>query len=675
MEPKVADPWPGLRETVARFGATTSDLRSQAIQDWRGVGDLRHAGGWGEDYRSIALTAGDEDARQVPMRVVLMGRTQAGKSSILAVLTGSHFDRIGDGRQRFSRDVFPARATASDGLEIVDTPGVGARHGVDDTEVALMAALDADLVVWVNSGDSIQAESADALRHLGLLGKPILVVINCGQDLEGVGKLNLLRHPDRVFGNKEGLVEEIRRHLARAGVEPLDVVYVHALSAREALQRAEVDAELYAASRVDELTQSLLREHLGHNDARRAIRLVDAQRQKGVELAYSVRERAGALRAHAEHERRQNADIHSRLRRVVRNAGEAMSADVETIVGRRRDWHLNLTDFGPSVQTDWGAEVTALQKELDSMLQERGSKLADDIKSTVEAAEGEWATVSPDDFALEDLSGFDAVWGNRALRAGVGIGSALAVMAVGFMIGGPVGAAVAVVGGPVAAFAVTPLKNLVDHIFLGKAEVLRRRREEVAKQVGPILDKVTKNYQEAVVARLGELSDRLNNDQRRVVAHAADLDRVASRLSSHGLTLHTQLGELDRETTTALLRLSGRERLARSVKRATRVPGVCILTEFDDLAFWEAWLYPPDIGEKFAEGRTPPPAGQAASALSYALGLVDSPVSMVSAGPEAVHLHIDADIRSAITDTWSDALAAHTGKEILVTTGRKARSA
>lgn len=40
------------------------------------------------------------------MRVVLMGRTMAGKSTLLAALTGGSDDRIGVGAQRTSRDVF-----------------------------------------------------------------------------------------------------------------------------------------------------------------------------------------------------------------------------------------------------------------------------------------------------------------------------------------------------------------------------------------------------------------------------------------------------------------------------------------------------------------------------------------------------------------------------------------
>lgn len=70
-------------------------------------------------------------------------------------------------------------------------PGVGAHGGTDDTEVAFKAALDADVIVWVNSSDSIQEESAAALRPLGVIGKPIIVALNCRQSLQGAGRVTL----------------------------------------------------------------------------------------------------------------------------------------------------------------------------------------------------------------------------------------------------------------------------------------------------------------------------------------------------------------------------------------------------------------------------------------------------------------------------------------------------
>ena len=180
--------------------------------------------------------------------------------------------------------------------------------------------------------------------------------------------------------------------------------------------------------------------------------------------------------------------------------------------------------------------------------------------------------------------------------------------------------------GGIAGLAAGRIKNLVDHIFLGKDGVLRKRRDEVAKQVGPILDELTQEYRTAISTQLNDLRDALGREHARSDEQSAALDRVASEWTNGRANLRALVRELDRETTAALLRISGRERLARSVKRATRVPGVCILAEFEDAAFWESWLFPPDLGETLAGGKTPVAGAESASALSYALSFVDAPV-------------------------------------------------
>jgi hypothetical protein len=685
-ESDVSDPWPGLLDVVAKYGAATTEIREEARRDAEGVGGL------GEDHLRVdgeSETPSEVNDIRAPMRVVLMGRTMAGKSSLLTALTGSHFDRIGDGRQRFSRDIFGAASAACDRIELVDTPGVGAHGGTDDTEIAVKGALDADIVVWVNSSDSIQEESAAALRLLGVIGKPIIVVLNCRQSLEGVGRLNLLRFPDRVFGHKDGLVDEIRRHMAGAGVEPLEVVYLHALAAVTALGHPEGDAELHAASRVDDLISALAREHAAHSESRRALRLVDGERQRAEALASSLTGGATTLEAHAERERRKTDDVHARLGRVVRSTGEAMLSEVETAVGRRRDWHLTITDFGESLQSSWEHEVSVMQEELNKILKSRLSSLATEVEATIADTEAEWASVSPDQFVLRDLAGFDEVWGNRLIRAGVGVGGAAVGLWGGALLGAKIGTAVGLGTGPgaivtgiagsvvgaIVGIALGPIKDLADRIFLGMDGVLRKRRDEVAQQVGPILDDVTGQYQKAIGAQLEDLSNRLAAERTRGDEQSASLERLSSHWKSHNETLRASIWELDRETTSALLRLDGRERLARSVKRATRAPGVCILAEFESSAFWEAWLYPPDIGERLAGGKAPSTGGEAAGALSYTLGLVDAPASLVKADSTSATVHIEAEIPIAITDTWSGALSAHIGRHIHIHTTRRASDA
>ena len=158
-----------------------------------------------------------------PMRVVLMGRTMAGKSTLLAAITGGSADRIGIGAQRTSRDVFAAPALDVPDLEIVDTPGVGAKDGDEDVATAMAEVPDADLVLWVASNDSFQEETARALRAVAFHGKPVVVALNCRAPLDdGLALEDFLDQPALVFGQHEGHLRTIRMHLATAGVRPVD---------------------------------------------------------------------------------------------------------------------------------------------------------------------------------------------------------------------------------------------------------------------------------------------------------------------------------------------------------------------------------------------------------------------------------------------------------------------
>lgn len=681
-EPQPSDPWPVLLDGVAKFAALATDIRDAALRDAEGL-DAVATELLLVDGDSWLSSHGDDEDLGAPMRVVLMGRTMAGKSSLLSALSGAHSDRIGDGRQRFSRDVFEATTTASDRIEVVDTPGVGARDGAEDFDKAFSAALSADLILWVASSDSIQEETARALRLLGFIGKPIIVALNCRQSIEGVGRLNLLRFPDRVFGNREGLVEEIERHMAAAAVEPLDVVYVHALAATRAVANGELDAQLRAASRIDDLVDALTREHAIHSDSRRALRVVDSQRQPVEAIASALKNGSTTLHARAERDRSMNKDMHARLTRVVRSASETMASDIEAAVGRRRDWHLAVVDFGKSLQQAWEKELSALQAELSKKLDGRMSELSADMETTIADADAEWAAVASDQFALRNLTRFDSVFGNRLVRAGVGIGGALAGLwaggqlgvAIGAAVGGPaapITAAVGLVVGGVTGVALKPLKNLVDRLFLGTDGVLRKRRTEVATQTGRILDMLRDEYRQVTDEWCDKVQEHLANERAQSEDRSAELDVLAGKWTQHCEALGALTRELDKETTSALLRIVGRERLARSVKRSTRVPGVCILAEFEDSAFWEAWLYPPDIGERLAGGRAPIAGGEASGALSYALGLVEAPVRLLRADSASATLRIEDEIPVQIVETWSDALTAHIGKHVDIKTTRRA---
>ena len=151
-----------------------------------------------------------------------MGRTMAGKSTLLAALTGGSLERIGVGAQRTTRDVFAAPAVDLRDVEIVDTPGVGAKDGAEDVALAMAEVPGADLVLWVASNDSFQEETAQALRAVAFRGKPVVVALNCRAPLvDELDREDFLEDSDSVFDQHEGHFKTIRSHLSTAGVRPV----------------------------------------------------------------------------------------------------------------------------------------------------------------------------------------------------------------------------------------------------------------------------------------------------------------------------------------------------------------------------------------------------------------------------------------------------------------------
>jgi tRNA U34 5-carboxymethylaminomethyl modifying GTPase MnmE/TrmE len=306
------------------------------------------------------------------MRIVLMGRTMAGKSTLLAALTGGSAERIGDGRQRYSRDAFAAPASDLPDVEIVDTPGVGAKDGADDVAKAMAEIPGADLVLWVAANDSIQEQTARALRAVAFRGKPVVVVLNYRAPLvDDLDREDFLADQDSVFAQYEGHFKTIRAHLSAASVCPVAEVMLHADAARQARMGGDCGAELREASRISTLLTVLEQECRERRTARRVLREADAVRSH----AQALSEALDAV----EHEVREIIDVGRRLRkdqrrrtvRLVDACKQRMEDDVVRLTGERQVWHQSVTDFSPHVAKDWDKEQAALVAELDEALKAR----------------------------------------------------------------------------------------------------------------------------------------------------------------------------------------------------------------------------------------------------------------------------------------------------------------
>ncbi len=113
--------------------------------------------------------------RQKDFTVVVYGRTMAGKSTLMEILTHGNGDSIGRGAQRTTRDV---RSYFWRGLKIFDVPGICSFDGAEDDKLAFETTKSADLILFILTNDAPQADEAAALAQLKNLGKPVLGIVN-----------------------------------------------------------------------------------------------------------------------------------------------------------------------------------------------------------------------------------------------------------------------------------------------------------------------------------------------------------------------------------------------------------------------------------------------------------------------------------------------------------------
>ena len=107
--------------------------------------------------------------------ITLFGRTMAGKSTLMEILTRGNGTSIGKGAQRTTRDV---RTYSYKGMTITDVPGIAAFEGEEDEVVAFEAAKKSDLILFLITDDAPQASEAECLNKILRLGKPVICLVN-----------------------------------------------------------------------------------------------------------------------------------------------------------------------------------------------------------------------------------------------------------------------------------------------------------------------------------------------------------------------------------------------------------------------------------------------------------------------------------------------------------------
>lgn len=167
-------------------------------------------------------------------KVVLFGRTKAGKSTVREALTQGAGETIGKGRQSTTTEV---QWYDWQNLKVYDTPGILSMNdtnrnesGIGDEEVKALDLLQqSDVAIFMFASDNIEKAELDYLSDVVKRGKSALVLLNVKADLTDY-KMFLLRHKNKTI-SIEAQSGHIRRIKDAIKDQEVTIIPVHAQAA------------------------------------------------------------------------------------------------------------------------------------------------------------------------------------------------------------------------------------------------------------------------------------------------------------------------------------------------------------------------------------------------------------------------------------------------------------
>jgi predicted GTPase len=210
--------------------------------------------------------------------IALFGKTKAGKSTIREALTRGNGGTIGKGAQRTTRDV---REYRWQGLRLLDTPGIEAYQGEEDTEQANKVIDQSDMILFLASDDSVQPGEFGAMAQLQQINKYFAVILNVKDNIEKTQRLiRFIKRPEKVFDqqrlseHQSHIITYVKGHL---GIANVDIVCIHALAAFLSTkpEYTEDSQKLWELSQVEELYYLIAYEIQNNGQKRRVSTFFD----------------------------------------------------------------------------------------------------------------------------------------------------------------------------------------------------------------------------------------------------------------------------------------------------------------------------------------------------------------------------------------------------------------
>lgn len=530
--------------------------------------------------------------------IVLFGRTKAGKSTLMEILTNGSGESIGKGGQRTTRDV---RHYTWSGLRVTDVPGVAAFEGKVDEDVAYEAATTADLCLFLFSDDAPQPVEAEHLARVRKLGKPVISVLNVKFDLGDRDtevlhdpiklKLFFKQAPEKLNDARAGrfskqLGDLVRKYLPESGPVKLTPVMLRAryLAARSGYQ--EYRSRLLESSRFGELESEL-----------KAV-----VRRDGRQLRYRtfIEVALGPMLATSE-ELLDFADANSRSGRLMKqkldqfrgwqasfeeSARKRLRHEVAQQVSRLRNDIRDFVDThceDEKASAKWGEKVekAGIARRLSAVQRELVGEAERELREFSRQLEAESSIVA----GLTAYQGQGGYWeprfktegffdGKKAFRWGVILVGG--IVSIAGLFAPPLAPVLVPLG-----ILISTVGNLITGLLEGRDKLLEKARKRLTRALEDHLDEIERRYVHALEAWLKrDLLGAIHGVRSGWQTVLSSLFKLADSQRDLAWSLNETCIELNYRLVQRLLADAGHPEAMSLIQRVARVPGQATLLAF-----------------------------------------------------------------------------------------------
>lgn len=511
--------------------------------------------------------------------ITLFGRTMAGKSTLMEVLTEGDGNTIGKGSQRTTRDI---RNYTWNGLEVTDVPGIGAFEGEEDEQIAFEAAKKADLILFLITDDAPQAAEADCFSKIINMGKPIICIVNVKASIsENTSTKLLQRDMQKKFDNKRLSVirDQFLKYAEQYGQSwsHIPFVYVHLKAAFLSCTSADRDLSdfYYKLSKIDYLKEKIIEQVETKGKFFRVKTFIDiisnpilnsmenllSQSQVNSTQGRTIVAKKRQLEEWKQQFCRDGLrQIHSLIAKIESELNsEATEFSEEHFSDENADKAWKSVLIERNIETRCQELLESLEDKLNDKLKEISREISNELKFTA-------LFVVDKSIKMDKIIDKKSIWNWSSIIIGSGltIGAGIAWL-IGAAATGPLGwVALAVTGIGILGSFFFESRNKKESDARIRLE--NKLKENIKKTCSSLQSKMEKNLKKLISIRIDGLIHDMNNINT-IIFKLADTQReLAWGLNEHLL-------EMNKQIVTEGIKLIGAEGLQYHVQSVARIPG------------------------------------------------------------------------------------------------------